>query len=307
MRILRYCILLAVAMAVVTGCDKPAENGKTAATGNNGTPEKKSAPEIPTDEEIFAVTMCEMPLRNLNTIGSHQTDTAGAKEIPWVYSGLPADMVYEKFTITEEDVRNMLRTCHRITHEQWMRSLPALITEKSGWLILKNGQCIQWAVRPDGMAWLRFASGDMIYLSQAALPTASTLPEIPADDDIFAITMWNRSLPLRELINHEYESRTKDAVWTEIGPLSDYWKGKFSVTEKDLRKILRTYHRVTHEQWKYFSHVGGGDLSGWLVLKNGQCIQWMVKPGGLAWLRFANGNVIYLSQTSPPSASTVAQ
>jgi len=53
---------------------------------------------------------------------------------------------------------------------------------------------------------------------------------------------------------------------------------------------------VEEEHWRHgYSHVGGGDRTGHVILKDGKKVNWMVRPGGLAWLKFENGKKMYLA------------
>lgn len=165
-------------------------------------------------------------------------------------------------------------------------------------------------------------------------PGPSSQPELqmPKEDDIFAITVWNQTrLPAEDLtalvaaaprtanedrspgypspgpfaprpnaLIQSASSPVQEKPWRPIPPQTAYWEGKFKVTEKDVREMLKTWHQVTQEQWKHYSHVEGGDLGGWVILQDGGCIQWMMKPGGLGWVRFADTRMIYLSKTAPP-------
>lgn len=76
----------------------------------------------------------------------------------------------------------------------------------------------------------------------------------------------------------------------------DYFKD-FKVTKKDFSVILKEYFQVEEEHWKHgYSHVGLGDRSGHLILKDGSKVRWTVRPGGLAWLEFPRGKKIYLAR-----------
>lgn len=71
----------------------------------------------------------------------------------------------------------------------------------------------------------------------------------------------------------------------------------FKITQKDIVNILKNYHTVEEEHWRHgYSHVGGGDRTGHLILKNGKKVEWFVRPGGLATLELANGKTIYLAK-----------
>jgi hypothetical protein len=78
--------------------------------------------------------------------------------------------------------------------------------------------------------------------------------------------------------------------------LPDYFKD-FKIMQKDLKTILSDYYLVDEEHWKHgYSHVGMGNRTGHLILKDGKKVDWMVKPGGLAWLKFENGKKLYLAE-----------
>jgi hypothetical protein len=150
----------------------------------------------------------------------------------------------------------------------------------------------------------------------ASAASKQAVPEIPKEADIFAVTVWTPTPDKLDALRAKATTRpttqpttgqapwgSKQApgtCWLSLRPQDDYWKGKFNVAPNDVREMLRTYHRVTHEKWKHFSHAGGGDVAGWLILNDGRCVQWMMKPGGLGWVRFSTGEMIYLSKTAPP-------
>lgn len=80
------------------------------------------------------------------------------------------------------------------------------------------------------------------------------------------------------------------------GPASEYFKD-FMVKQKDFDAILNDYHRVEEKHWKHgYSHVAFGDRTGHVILKDGRTIEWMVRPGGLAWLKFPSGKKLFLAR-----------
>ena len=71
----------------------------------------------------------------------------------------------------------------------------------------------------------------------------------------------------------------------------------FKITQKDIEKILNNYHTVSKAHWLHgYSHLEGEDRTGYLILKNGEKVEWLAKPGGLATLKLANGKMIYLAK-----------
>lgn len=145
--------------------------------------------------------------------------------------------------------------------------------------------------------------------------TKRAMSEIPKLDEIFAITLWTPASPtpaalIKKATTTKATQPTRERApwgstkaegtcWLLLWPQGEYWKDRYKVTPTDVRKMLKTYHRVSLKQWKNVSHVAGGDLGGWLILNDGRCVQWMMKPGGLGWLRSASGEMIYLSMTPP--------
>lgn len=76
----------------------------------------------------------------------------------------------------------------------------------------------------------------------------------------------------------------------------DFFKD-FKIDRADLVKVLRDYHVIPKQDWKHnYSHVGMGDRTGTIVLRNGTKIQYMVRPGGLASLTFLGGRKLYLAR-----------
>lgn len=87
-----------------------------------------------------------------------------------------------------------------------------------------------------------------------------------------------------------------DAFEADAFSGSPYW-AEFTVDRKYLEDALSTWHRVPADQWANgYSHVGGGDRSGTISLRDGRRIRWMVRPGGLATLSFPDGAVYYLAK-----------
>jgi hypothetical protein len=67
------------------------------------------------------------------------------------------------------------------------------------------------------------------------------------------------------------------------------------VSIQDVRERLGRYVVVSREEWKNgFSHVAFGDEGGWLVTET-ECFQWIVRPGGLAWIVYPDGTAVYLA------------
>jgi hypothetical protein len=72
----------------------------------------------------------------------------------------------------------------------------------------------------------------------------------------------------------------------------------FKIDRQDLVPILRDYHVIPKQDWKHnYSHAGGGDRTGAIVLRDGTKIQYMVRPGGLASLTFLDGRKLFLAAT----------
>jgi hypothetical protein len=71
----------------------------------------------------------------------------------------------------------------------------------------------------------------------------------------------------------------------------------FKIDKTNLGMILRDYHVIPKQDWKHnYSHVGGEDRTGTIVLRDGKKIQYMVRPGGLASLTFLDGRKLYLAR-----------
>jgi len=71
------------------------------------------------------------------------------------------------------------------------------------------------------------------------------------------------------------------------------------VSIEDVRERLTRYVVVSREEWDNgFSHVALGDEGGWLTTATG-CFQWIVRPGGLAWIVYPDGTAVYLAAFRP--------
>ena len=85
-----------------------------------------------------------------------------------------------------------------------------------------------------------------------------------------------------------------------IPPQADQHFATFTVNRAELGKILDTYHEVSAEVWTHhYSHVHGGDRTGTIILKDGQRLNWLVRPGGLATLKAEDGVTHYLVRELP--------
>ena len=85
-----------------------------------------------------------------------------------------------------------------------------------------------------------------------------------------------------------------------VPPYGDAHFASFRVTRADLNTILDTYHEIAPDIWlHHYSHVARGDRTGTITLKDGRIIKWLVRPGGLATLRSADGATHYLAREMP--------
>lgn len=99
-----------------------------------------------------------------------------------------------------------------------------------------------------------------------------------------------KKTPLRVPAEKDIEQFNPDPVRRDV-----HFKD-FKIDKADLVKILRDYHVVSKQGWKHnYSHVGGEDRTGTIVLRDGTKIQYMIRPGGLASLTFLDGRELFLA------------
>ena len=80
----------------------------------------------------------------------------------------------------------------------------------------------------------------------------------------------------------------------QFGDLTRYWE-RFRVDSADFVRLLATFVVVSEHEWHHnYSHVAGGDRTGWARLANGRELQWMVRPGGLMRLQYGDGRFVFL-------------
>jgi hypothetical protein len=81
-------------------------------------------------------------------------------------------------------------------------------------------------------------------------------------------------------------------------PVARTSEGQFSnlnVTCSDVTEFLGAADVVSEWQWLHgYSHVAFGDRTGRLTLHDGTELHWMIRPGGLGYLEFADGRNVYL-------------
>ena len=105
-----------------------------------------------------------------------------------------------------------------------------------------------------------------------------------------AVVAEQNKRPLRVPAEKEIEMFYPDPVRRDVH-IKD-----FKIDKADLVKILHDYHVIPKQDWKHnYSHVGQEDRTGTIVLRDGNKIQYMVRPGGLASLTFLDGRKLFLA------------
>ena len=93
-----------------------------------------------------------------------------------------------------------------------------------------------------------------------------------------------------------------------LGRYSSSHFKNFKITQKDIENILKNYHAIDEAHWRHgYSHMGGEDRTGYLILKNEKKVEWLVRPGGLATLKLHNGKMIYLAKELTPWKKKIKQ
>jgi hypothetical protein len=78
------------------------------------------------------------------------------------------------------------------------------------------------------------------------------------------------------------------------GDLTRYWQS-FRVDSADLARMLATFVVIPEDEWHHnYSHIGGGDRTGWARLANGRELTWLVRPAGLLRLHYGDGSSVFL-------------
>jgi hypothetical protein len=84
----------------------------------------------------------------------------------------------------------------------------------------------------------------------------------------------------------------------EADPVARTSSGAFAnlrVSCEDVVDLLAEARVITERQWRHeYSHVAFGDRTGRLTLRNGTVLRWLVRPGGLAFLEWPDGQRTYL-------------
>ena len=104
------------------------------------------------------------------------------------------------------------------------------------------------------------------------------------------------TVPAANVVERPTPGDIRDFVADPIpqAPLDTF--NNFKITQESMEVILKEYSTVDREHWLHgYSHVGFGVRTGYLILKDGEKIKWMVKPAGLATLEFQNGTMLYLA------------
>jgi len=78
--------------------------------------------------------------------------------------------------------------------------------------------------------------------------------------------------------------------------LSEYFR---PISHEEVREKLMRYVVVSRQEWDHgFSHVAHSDEGGWVATEK-ECFQWIVRPGGLAWIVYPDGTAVYLAAFRP--------
>ena len=132
--------------------------------------------------------------------------------------------------------------------------------------------------------------------------TVSQSPGYDGSKDTWTGTLSSGKIEIAVADLRQYHLASNKIQQFVAHPLSPYAHFKnFKVTLAGFKQILKQYYRISKEHWHNgYSHLGNNDISGYLVMKNGEKVKWLVKPGGLAWLEFADGKKIFLAKDLTP-------
>ena len=105
--------------------------------------------------------------------------TCGAEDIcprpddvkVFVADPIPSSADYFKgFRVTQKDFDVILKDYFQVSEEHWRHNYSHVaFGDRTGHVILKDDRNIRWMVRPGGLAWLEFPSGQRIYLARSRL------------------------------------------------------------------------------------------------------------------------------------------
>jgi hypothetical protein len=77
---------------------------------------------------------------------------------------------------------------------------------------------------------------------------------------------------------------------------TEYW-AHLDTPIEDVRKSLSKFVVVDKDTWLHqYHHVSGGDQGGWIIFPDGERIKWILRPGGLAYIEYADGTIVYLAE-----------
>jgi hypothetical protein len=151
-----------------------------------------------------------------------------------------------------------------------------------GTVTLKGNKTYTFEIEPGYAAQVKDARGETTYLlapnlkvEPAAAPggkKAGAAPRIPTEKEITQFA----ADPIRPDPGNHFKN--------------------FKIDKADLLKILSSYHVIPEQDWRNgYSHVAFGDRTGTITLRDGNKIQYMVRPGGLATLTFPDGQKLFLA------------
>jgi hypothetical protein len=175
----------------------------------------------------------------------------------------------------------------------WCSGDPAVVSKAEFWPSSKSAQQRFEEANAGWAEWVK-AHTTPKNVDQPLVGCAESRPK-PEDVKEFVADPIPPSPSVFKVTPKDVEIKTHpDIADPHPGSLDGYFKD-FKVTQKDFEAILRDYYQVEEEHWKNgYSHVGEGDRTGHVVLKDGRRIKWMVRPGGLAWLEFPSGKKMFL-------------
>ena len=72
-------------------------------------------------------------------------------------------------------------------------------------------------------------------------------------------------------------------------------KPHYTLNKSAVRDTLTSYRIIPRDEWVFLNHINSIENKGWLILKNGDRLNWILKSSGVGQVIYPDGGTIHLA------------
>jgi len=72
-------------------------------------------------------------------------------------------------------------------------------------------------------------------------------------------------------------------------------KPHYTLNKSAVRNALTSYHIIPRDEWVFLNHINSIENKGWLILTNGDKLNWILKSSGVGQVIYPDGGTIHLA------------